>query len=40
MERYWLVLSGTGSVEGGTSSVYGSMGREYLGVRSKKSEIG
>ena len=31
---YWLVLGGTGSVEGDRK------GRKYLGVRSKKSEIG
>ena len=40
MGRYWLVLGGTGSVEGGTRSVYGSKGRKYLDVRSKRSEIG
>ena len=40
MERYWLVLGSTGSVEGSTRSVQGSKDRKYLGVRSKKSEIG
>ena len=38
--RYWLVLGGTGSVEGDTRSVKGSKGRKYLGVRLKRSEIG
>ena len=37
---YWLVLGGTGSVEGGTRSVKGNKGRTYLGVRLKRSEIG
>ena len=31
--RYWLVLGGTGAVEGGK-------GKKYLGIRLKRSEIG